>query len=157
MGQSSYISNEITKIYQDKNISFPLNMAMASAWIMGNLKGINLKVLDVTKTNSLSDYFVLASATNQTQMRAMADQIDEQLREHGATIYSKEGFKNADWLLMDCGDIIVHIFIESAREVYALDNLWANAKSIEIPSSYYFSSEDGNDNTEKEPDTNNYF
>lgn len=155
MVQSTYIDTELQKIYDDESFGFPLNMAMAAAWLLGNLKGINLRILDVQKTSSLSDYFVLATASNPTQMRSMADLISTQLRDHGAKILSKEGFNNADWLLIDCGDIIIHIFLESSREVYDLDNLWRDAKSIEIPSSYYFSSEDNI--TEPKTDTKSYF
>ena len=154
MEENTYLSNEVEKIFNDKSLEFPLNMAMTSTWILGNLKGINLKILSVAKSSSLAYYYVLASASNSTQMRSMADQISKQLGRFEVEIKSKEGFCNADWLLMDCGDIIIHIFLESSRETYDLDNLWRDAKNIEIPSSYYFSF-DGEE--APEPDTKDYF
>ncbi len=151
----TYVEQEVKKIYEDKSLDFPLNMAMASVWILGNLKGINLKILDVSKSSSLSDYFVLASASNITQMKSMAAQVADLLKENGATVISKEGLNSTDWLLIDCADIIIHIFLESSRSIYDLDNLWKDAKSIEIPSSYYFSSED--EKLAVEADSKDYF
>lgn len=137
-----FVDKEIDKIIQDKDFSFPKNMAMAAAWLLGNLKGINLKVFDVSHTSSLSDYYVLASATNTTQASAMADDITRSLKRHGMNFLSKEGMHGSDWILLDAGDIIIHIFLEAAREVYGLEDLWLEAKPIAIPQSYYFSSED---------------
>ena len=68
-----YIEKHVNEIMGDKSITFPKTMAMASAWILGNLKGVNLKVLDVSRSSSLSDYFVLCSASNLTQAQSMAD------------------------------------------------------------------------------------
>lgn len=137
-----YVAKEIDKIISDEELSFPKNMAMAAAWLLGNLKGINLKVFDVSHTSSLADYYVLASATNTTQASSMADDIVRNLKRHGMSFLSKEGVNGSDWILLDAGDIIVHIFLDAAREVYALEDLWLEAKPISIPQSYYFSSED---------------
>jgi ribosome-associated protein len=137
---SEFVTKEIEKIV--KEFPYPLNMAMSSAWLLGNLKGINLKILDVKKTSSLADYFILASATNMTQGRAMADAIIVELKKHGQMPLSKEGIGNADWILLDMGDILVHIFLESARDVYDLDNLWRDAATVQIPNEYYFSSDE---------------
>ncbi|MCF8057738.1 MAG: ribosome silencing factor [Bacteriovoracaceae bacterium] len=137
-----FINNEIKKIIDDKEFNYPRNMAMAAAWVLGNLKGINLKVFDVSHTSSLSDYYVLASATNTTQANAMASEIVRCLRNHELNFLSKEGVNGSDWILLDAGDIIIHIFLETAREIYGLEELWTDAKSVSIPQSYYFSSED---------------
>lgn len=137
-----FVDAEIEKIVNDKELSYPKNMAMASAWILGNLKGINLKVFDVSHTSSLSDFYVLASASNTTQASSMAEDITRVLKKHGMTILSKEGTNGSDWILLDAGDIIVHIFLDSAREVYGLEELWKEAKPVGIPQDYYFSSED---------------
>lgn len=138
-----FITKEVDNIFEDKKLPFPKNMAMSAAWILGNFKGINLKVLDVSKTSSLADYYVLGSATNLTQAKSMAEEIGHQLRRRGHDVLSKEGMNDADWILIDFGDIIVHVFLESSRDVYDLDNLWTGAPSIEIPQSYYFSSDEG--------------
>lgn len=140
---SEFINANVDKIMKDNSFPFPQNMAMASAWILGNLKGINLKVLDVQKTSSLADYFVIASATNSTQAAAMADEITVSLKRVGAKVFSKEGIQNSDWILLDLGDILVHIFQESARDVYAIEQLWKDAAFVKIPNEYYSSSEEG--------------
>lgn len=138
-----YVNKEVSAIINDKNFEAPLNFAMASAWIMGNFKGLNLKVLDLRKVSGIADFFIIASATNSTQAAAMADEISIQMRENGQEALSKEGFKTStDWILLDYGDLIVHVFLEAARTTYDLENLYKNAISIEIPNSYYFSSQD---------------
>lgn len=135
-----YITAEVDKIIKDKNLEAPLNQAMASAWIMGNFKGINLKVLDLRQSSTIADFFIIGSASNPTQMTAMAEEISHQMRLCGVEALSKEGLKHStDWILLDYGDFMAHVFSESARTVYDLDNLYKGAVSIDIPESYYFS------------------
>ncbi len=139
---NEYITAEVNKIMTDDNLIYPKNLAMSCAWILGNFKGINLKVLNVGGKSSLADYFVLASATNSTQARAMADEIVKQSRAYDNEPLSLEGLTNADWILLDLGDVLVHIFQESSRDVYGLDQVWQDEAEVEeIPQSYYFSDE----------------
>lgn len=151
-----YISKEINKIIQEDGFDFPQNLAMASAWILGNLKGVNLKVLDTRSFSSLADFFIIGSASNITQAQAMAEEIITQMAHHGFHARSTEGIRGADWILIDLGDVLVHIFIESARPVYDLENLWSGASLVEIPQSYYFSSDDAEAATSSGDDTD-YF
>lgn len=136
-----YISSEIDKIQNDSNFDDSLSKAMTCAWILGNFKGINLKVMDMNEQSSVASYYVLATSSNITQAASMADEIIHQIRRCGGEILSKEGSTQSDWMLLDCGDVIVHIFQETARDTYGLEDLWSNAKSVKIPDSYYFSSE----------------
>ena len=153
---SEFVEKHVNEIMEDSNLEFPKNMAFASAWILGNLKGINLKVLDVSETSSLSDYYVLGSATNINQASSMADTITSQLKKRGYNVVSKEGFHpDSDWLLIDMGDVIVHIFLDISRNVYDLDNLWEDAKTVEIPTSYYSSDEEAH--SLAEPSSKDYF
>lgn len=142
MSNTDYISKEVNSIIENSDYEFPKNLAMASAWILGNLKAFNLKVLDTQNFSSLADYFIIASASNTTQAQAMADTILRQLKQHGAKARSTEGLNGADWILIDMADVIVHIFLDSSRPIYDLDNLWSYAKDVEIPQDYYFSSDD---------------
>ena len=133
-----YVEKNVDQIMSEKE--FPLNMAMSCCWILGNFKGINLKLLDVSKCSSLADCYILASATNPTQAKSMADEIIYQMRRKGYRASSKEGQENdSERLLLDLKDIIVHIFQENSRPAYDLDNLWNEAETVEIPHSYYFS------------------
>lgn len=140
---SEYINNQVDKIVNDKNYPYPLNLAMASTWLIGNLKGVNLKVLDVAKQSSLADFFVMGSANNPTMAKAMADEVIFQMKRVGHQIVSREGMNStADWILLDIGDIIVHIFLDSSRNAYDLDSLWATARPMPIPQDYYSSEEE---------------
>lgn len=138
--ENNYISQEFKAIVNDKNFSDPLNVVMASTWVLGHHKGINLKILDLKKMSAIADYFIIASATNITQAKAMADELTLQLREIGLNATSREGLKDStEWILLDYHDFIIHIFQESARQSFDLDTLYQKGESISIPESYYFS------------------
>ena len=140
---NEFINKEIDEIMKDGAFEFPQNTAMSSAWILGNLKGTNLKVLKMSEDFSLTEYFVIGSAQNSIQSKAMADEICFQLKRHSFEVRSKESDQNSEWILLDFGDIIVHIFVEHMRSTYDLESLWSNSSEVEIPQEYYF--ERGND------------
>lgn len=154
---SEYVKKEVEAIYKDKSFAEPLNMAMAAAWIMGNFKGLNLKVLDLKNSSSIADFFVIGSAGNPTQAKAMAEEISLQMRNLGIEALSREGLKHStDWILLDYGDVIVHVFHEPARTIYDLDQLYKNANNVEIPESYYFSTPES-ERKGSNDDGRNYF
>ncbi|MCB9060148.1 MAG: ribosome silencing factor [Halobacteriovoraceae bacterium] len=153
---NKYFEQEIEKIITDTKYEFPLNNAMAGAWIMGNFKAENLKIIDVRGRSSLTDYFVLASAQNQTQARAIADEISRTLKSHGSQIFSKEGFEQGEWILIDSGDVIFHIFQDNVREIYDFDNVWRGAEIITIPNEFYHQ-DPVNNNQSEESDERDYF
>jgi len=138
MAINEYIAGEVGKIIDNKQFEFPLNHAMATAWIMANFKGEDLKIFNMKKSSSLCDYSILATAQNTTQARAMADEISANLKNVGAHMVSFEGYESADWILLDTGDIIVHIFNGPARDVYDLDTRFARSEQIKIPEEFYF-------------------
>jgi ribosome-associated protein len=139
-----YIAKEISKIISDKSFAPPLNKAMAAAWIMGNFKGINLKVIDLHEKSSIADFFVIGSAANPIQANAMAEEISTQFRLIGDEAKSREGLKySTDWILLDYSDIIIHVFTETARNVYDLDLLYKDGVIIPIPDTYYFANPGG--------------
>ena len=84
--------------------------------------------MDMQGLMSSTDYFVICSANTATQVRAIADNIEEKLAEQGAAFLHKEGYREGEWVLMDYGDVIAHIFMQEAREYYALERLWGDAK-----------------------------
>ncbi len=138
MAVNEYVQSEVTKVIKNDAFPFPLNHAMASAWICANYKGDNLKVFDMRKSTALCDYSILATAQNATQARAMADEISQSLQHNGAKIVSYEGYEGADWILLDTGDVIVHVFNGHARDVYDLDLVYAKNQQVKIPDDYYF-------------------
>jgi len=97
-------------------------------------KAADIKVLDLTGITSFADYFVICTGANQRQCQAISDEVQLQLkREAGEMPLSLEGYNQAEWILADYGDLLVHIFSPKAREYYSLERLWRSAKPLEIP------------------------
>jgi ribosome-associated protein len=95
-------------------------------------KASDLKVLDLKEVTSFTDYFVLCSVANPKQGHAVCDEIEKRLKEVGERPNSVEGFNPGEWILMDYGDFLVHIFSVSARSFYDLERLWRHAKVLEL-------------------------
>ena len=91
-------------------------------------------MLDLTGITSFADYFVICTGANQRQVQAISDEVGLQLkRQAGELPNSVEGHTQAEWVLADYGDLLIHIFSPKSREYYGLERLWRNAKTIEIP------------------------
>ena len=95
-------------------------------------KAINVKALDLREVTSFADFFVICSGANQRQIQAICDEVGTQLKKIGETPNSVEGYNNAEWILMDYGDCLVHVFSEKAREYYELERLWRHGKELEV-------------------------
>ncbi len=95
-------------------------------------KGEDIRVLDIRGISVISDYFVIATGGNSSQLEAMKDEVDEQLGKAGATLKQIEGNRNSSWILMDYGEIIVHIFSRDDRLFYNLERIWGDGKEIDI-------------------------
>ena len=97
-------------------------------------KALDMRVLDLRDIASFTEFFIICSGTNQRQVQAIADEIEEQLKKQLQTRPVRiEGYNSAEWLLMDYGDFIVHIFNKEAREFYDLERLWRDARKVEVP------------------------
>lgn len=90
-------------------------------------------MLDLREVTSFADFFVLATGSNPKQIQAIAEEIGRQLADVGEHPVSVEGFENAEWVLADYGDYLIHVFSDKARAYYDLDRLWRHAKTVEIP------------------------
>lgn len=95
-------------------------------------KGIDIKVLDISKISVMADYFVIASGSNKNQVQALADNVEEELIKRGIHCKQVEGYTSGNWILMDYGDLIVHIFNQEDRLFYDLERIWKDADLIEI-------------------------
>ena len=95
-------------------------------------KATNLKVLDLREITSFADYFLICSGANQRQIQAIANEIETELKKQGERPSSVEGYGNAEWVLMDYGDLVVHVFSDQARAYYDLDRLWRDGKELPI-------------------------
>jgi ribosome-associated protein len=96
-------------------------------------KATDVLILNVAKLTSVADYLVLGSADSDRQTRAIADHIDGELSRSGPGALSIEGKASSQWVLMDFGDVVVHIFRQDARHHYGLERLWADARRVPIP------------------------
>jgi len=96
-------------------------------------KAYDLVVLEMGGISSIADYFVICSGRSDTQVQAIADAIDENLRQRGERPLAVEGAPHGQWVLMDYGDVVVHIFYVPVREFYNLERLWVRAPRVELP------------------------
>ena len=95
-------------------------------------KGIDIKLLRIGDVSSLADYFVICTATSTTQIKALADACEKNLKEQGEPPHHVEGHRGGTWILQDYGDVVVHLFSEEAREFYDLDRLWQDATKVDL-------------------------
>ncbi len=97
-------------------------------------KAFDMIAIDLRSIASFTEFFIIATAANQRQVQAIADEINEQLKKQLETRPVRiEGYKTAEWVLLDYGDFIVHIFNREAREFYDLARLWRDARRVELP------------------------
>ena len=96
-------------------------------------KALDTVVLDLREVASFTDYFIITSGTNVRQVQAIADEVVEQLKKQGTRAARVEGYNTAEWVLVDYGDFIVHVFEDKARRFYDLERLWRDAKRVSLP------------------------
>lgn len=102
--------------------------------LAGDKKAVNIVALDLRQVTSFAEFFVIVSGTNQRQVQAISDEINEKLKEQSnARPLRIEGYASGEWVLLDYGDFIVHIFEQKARDFYDLERLWRDARKVEIP------------------------
>ena len=109
-----------------------VTLANNIAELIFNKKGYNVKILDLKEVATFTDYFVICSADSDTQVKAIADEIDKSLRDSGLKSWHKEGYRALNWVLIDYVDVVVHVFKKDMREFYNLEKLWGDAPVIEI-------------------------
>ena len=108
-------------------------MWLAAVRAAESKKATDIKVLDLTGITSFTDYFVMCTGANSRQIQAIADEIGLRLKERGELPGGLEGYEQGEWILIDYGDFLVHVFSTKAREYYSLERLWREAKTVEIP------------------------
>lgn len=94
--------------------------------ILENKKAKDMSLIDIAKISSLADYFVICSGTSSTHIKALSDELDMKMKEIGLDYFHKEGYETARWVLLDYGEIVVHIFHEEERSFYKLERLWSD-------------------------------
>ncbi len=105
----------------------PLEVARSAARLALEKKAENVVILDLRELSSACDYFVVASGRSETQVKAIAERVEEGLREQGAKPWHREGYAGRRWILLDFVDTVVHVFHRETREFYLLERLWGDA------------------------------
>ncbi|MBK7174668.1 MAG: ribosome silencing factor [Bacteroidales bacterium] len=118
-----------------KKIEAPEMLADIIVKGMQERKAIEIVKLNLGKVpNSITDYFVICHGNSRTQVEAIADSVQAEVKKAvGYNPWHKEGHENAEWILLDYFDVVVHIFLEESRNFYKLEKLWADAERIDIP------------------------
>ena len=110
-----------------------LQLALAAARTAAENRGQDVRVLDMREQTSLFDYFVIATGTSRRQLHAMSEEIDhtleDDLRDKRMGI---EGYSESRWIVLDYGTVVIHLFDEETRQFYSLENLWADAKPVDL-------------------------
>ena len=109
-----------------------LELTKRAVCALDNKKAANIEALCVDDVTILGDYFIIASADNTTHVRALADELEYQLKKAGVIPRSIEGYQSANWIVMDYRDVIVHIFHEQARNYYNLEKLWSDGVRVDV-------------------------
>lgn len=94
-------------------------------------KGEDIRVIDIQEVSILADYFIIASGANSSQVQAMSDNVEDDLGKAGYECRQVEGYKTANWILLDYNDIIVHVFSKEDRLFYDLERIWRDGKQVE--------------------------
>lgn len=105
-------------------------MAVECARLADGKKATDVMVLDIRKVAFITDYFVLASGKNKKQLQAIADEVSQTLKARGLRRLGLEGYGEGAWILVDFGDVVVHLFHEEMRRYYELENLWSDGKKV---------------------------
>jgi ribosome-associated protein len=120
---------------QDKVVLTAEERAMKCAAFALDKKALDVKVLEIKKISSIADYLVLASGRSDRQVQAIADSVKTGLKPFDRPI-DTEGYEEGRWVVVDYGDVIVHVFQEEVRALYSLDELWGRAPRLEIPDEF---------------------
>ena len=93
---------------------------------------MNIKIINIETVSSLADYFIIAGGSNRNQVQAMCDNVEETLGRAGYPECKIEGYASANWILMDYGDLVIHLFDEENRLFYDLERIWRDGKTVSV-------------------------
>ena len=113
------------------SINVSREMAKTACDALSEKKAEELRVIDISEISPIADYFIIASGSNANQVQAMTDNVEEVMGKAGHEPRQIEGYRSANWILMDYGDIIVHVFCREDRLFYDLERIWRDGKIME--------------------------
>lgn len=108
-----------------------LNMTKLAIDALEDKKAEDIKIIDISEVSVLADYFIIAGGNNHSQIQALCSNVEEKLGRAGYPVKQVEGYDTANWILMDFGDIIIHIFDKENRLLYDLERIWRDGKLID--------------------------
>ena len=126
------MENSFVDIDNTLSAATPLEIAKFTVKILDDKKADNIKLLKVQDKTIITDYFVIATGNSSTQIKTLTDEIEYRLKVSGIEDVRLEGTMSNEWKIIDCHDVIVHIFSNEARNFYKLEKLWADAEDIDI-------------------------
>ena len=100
--------------------------------ILADKQAADIKIVEIRSMSDIADYFVICSGRSIPQVKAIFDNLEEQMEKAGKFALRKEGYSEGRWIAVDYGDVIVHVFHKDTREVYGLDNLWNNGSNVTL-------------------------
>lgn len=106
-------------------------MAKLAYKALDDKKGEDIKIIDISQISMLADYFIIANGTNANQVNALVDSVEEELSKAGYDVKQREGYGLGNWVLLDFGDIIVHVFDKENRLFYDLERIWRDGKLMD--------------------------
>ncbi len=95
-------------------------------------KGVDIQVIDISKVSVMTDYFVITHGTSSSQVDALVDSVKEQMERAGYAIRQQEGGRKGSWILLDYGDVIVHVFDKESRPFYSLERIWSDGEKVQV-------------------------
>ncbi len=110
----------------------PKDIALAAVKALDGKHAHDIRLLRTTDVTTLADYFVICTATSSTQIKALGDAVEAALEELGEQKIHREGHRSGSWVLLDYGCVVIHLFMEEARQFYNLERLWADAEEIDL-------------------------
>lgn len=114
----------------ENNKSFEMAKLVIEA--LEDKKAEDIRMIDISEVSVIADYFIIAGGSNRSQIQALCDNVEEKLGRAGVPVKQIEGYDTANWVLLDFGDIIVHIFDKENRLLYDLERIWRDGKQIEL-------------------------
>jgi len=123
----------LTYIIKQKGTSFMTSKELTKLAVaaLEDRKAEDVTVIDISEISPIADYFIIANGTNESQVRALVDNVEETLGKAGYEVKQREGYGLGSWVLLDFGDIIVHVFDRENRVFYDLERIWRDGKQVD--------------------------
>ncbi len=109
-----------------------MEMVRTAYQALDEKKGIDIRVINIAEVSVLADYFIITNGNNDSQVGALVDNVEEKMAKAGFELKQREGNRNGTWVLLDYGDVIIHVFDKENRSFYNLERIWRDGKEVEI-------------------------